>query len=101
MPETLQQSELLLFLLGGCVLLFMAAQRARLRRLPAWPVLATAYCVLLGGWVLTILEGFFWGPVLNVLEHVCYAASSVLVAAWCCLVFSVPWKRGHDIRGHS
>ncbi|MCK4376514.1 MAG: PAS domain-containing protein, partial [Candidatus Brocadiae bacterium] len=74
MPETLQQSELLLFLLGGCVLLFMASQRARLRRLPAWPVLATAYCVLLGGWVLTILEGFFWGPVLNVLEHVCYAA---------------------------
>lgn len=34
----------------------------------------------LAGFVFTVVEGFAYGDVLNLLEHVCYAASGLLFA---------------------
>ena len=82
-----QENEVILFLLGVGVLIFILANRQRLKRLPASRILIAGFYVLLAGWVLTILEGFVWNEFLNFLEHTCYAGSAVLVATWCWKVF--------------
>jgi hypothetical protein len=43
--------------------------------------------MMLGSWILTVLEGFFWENFLNYIDHACYAVGSVLVAVWCWKVF--------------
>jgi len=82
-----QENEIIMLLLGIGVLIFIFANRSRLKSLPASQLLFAGFGALLAGWVLTVLEGFFWGEALNLIEHVCYAASAVLMAGWCWVVF--------------
>ncbi|MCD6328729.1 hypothetical protein J7M28_14420 [bacterium] len=79
----IQENEVLTLLLGAGVLIFILINGQALKRLPSWKTLISAFYMLLAGWVLTILEGFFWGSFLNIVEHACYSASAVLVAVWC------------------
>ena len=95
----LEGSEVIVALLGAGVLVFIIANRPRLRRLPAWKVLIAGFLALLTGWTLAILEDFsaerFW----NVSEHLCYALSCALVAAWCWSVFTSGKERSREVRG--
>ena len=84
----IQQNELVTLVLGMSVLGFFALGRVRIRELPRWGLFLLTYAVLCAGWVLTVLEGFFWPNTLNVLEHICYAVSSILFALWCWRIFS-------------
>lgn len=84
-----QENEIVMLLIGVGVLIFIVNNRVQFKRLPAWKILATAFYVLLGGWVLTVIEGFFWNELLNLFEHICYATSSVLVTAWCWKIFGI------------
>jgi len=81
------ENEVVMLLIGVGVLIFILTSRPQLKRLPASNVLIVGFYVLLVGWVLTVLEGFFWEQLLDHLEHMCYAVSSVLVAIWCWKVF--------------
>lgn len=101
MLEHIEQSGVLLLLLGASVLLLIAAHRSRLKRLQAWQVLLAAYFVLLAGWVLEALEGVFGGAALALFEHTCYATSSVLLAVWCWRIFATPREPGHEVGGHN
>jgi hypothetical protein len=83
-----QENELILLILGIGVLAFFALGRVRIKELPGWRMFLVAFAVLTIGWVLTVLEGFFWPYALNLLEHVCYALSSILLAVWCWQVFA-------------
>ena len=82
-----QENEIVMLLLGIGVLIFILGNRFQLRRLPSSSILITGFCILLVGWTLTVLEGFFWTELLNFIEHFCYAASSVLLATWSWKVF--------------
>ena len=77
-----QENELIGLILGVGVLIFILANHSRLRSLPAAKILLASYYFLLLGWALTVLEGFFWGQVLNLVEHICYAVSALLLAVW-------------------
>lgn len=88
----IQQNELIIFLLGVGVLIFILSNRRRIHRIPAWKILAASFYVLLAGWLLTILEDIFWGRTLNFLEHASYTASSLLIAFWC-------WRMSHREEG--
>ncbi|KAA0003056.1 MAG: hypothetical protein FE048_02405 [Thermoplasmata archaeon] len=79
----IQENEVIMFLLGVSVLIFIVGNYLRLKHLPAPKILIAGFCVLLLGWILTIAEGFFWEETLNFLEHMCYAGSAILVATWC------------------
>lgn len=83
----IQQNELIIFLLGLGVLTFILANRWRISRFPAWRVLVASFCILLLGWLLTILEDILWRDLLNFAEHISYALSSLLIAFWCWRVF--------------
>lgn len=81
------ENEVVMLLLGVGVLIFIFGNRARLKQLTASKILIVAFYLLLTGWVLTVLEGLFWEKILNFIEHLCTAVSSVLVLAWCWKVF--------------
>ncbi|MFO8132616.1 MAG: hypothetical protein R6U10_01595 [Thermoplasmatota archaeon] len=84
----IEESEVVVLLLGLATLLFMTVNRRRLRRLPRLKVLASSFLLLLAGWTLTILEGFVLHEHLNLLEHACYAASALMIAGWIWTVFT-------------
>jgi len=87
------ENEIVMLLLGVGVLIFILGSRPRLKDLPASNILITGFYLVLAGWVLTVIEGFFLPEdsfryeFLNYLEHICYAISSVFVAVWCWKVF--------------
>ena len=83
----IQDNEVVMLLMAIGVLIFILVNRRLIMRIEAARVLVAALCVLLAGYVFTVLEGFFLGDLLNFLEHLCYAASSVLIALWCMKVF--------------
>ena len=83
----IQQTELITFLVGVGVAIYVLLNFRKLSRIPKFSTLLTAYLSLLTAWALTILEGFFLGDLLNILEHAGYAMSSVTMAVWCWFVF--------------
>ena len=80
-------NEIVMLSIGLGVLIFILGNRARLRHLADYGILITAFCLMLAGWILTVVEGFCCEWLLNFFEHFCYAASSVFVAGWCWKVF--------------
>ncbi len=80
-------NEIVMLSIGTGVLVFILSNRTRLKHLEAYRILIAAFCLMLAGWILTVLEGFFYEWLLNFLEHLCYAVSSLFVAIWCWKVF--------------
>lgn len=83
----IQENEIITLLLGIGVMIFILANKNRVKRIQAAKILIAGFYVLLAGWVLTILEGLFWREFINVLEHICYTSSSILMAVWCWKIF--------------
>lgn len=90
-------NEIVMLLIGVGVLIFILGNRPRLKSLPASNILIAAFCMMLGSWVLTVLEGFFWEDFLNYIDHGCYAVGSVLVAVWCWRVFGRIREIGKEV----
>ena len=82
------ENEIAMLLFGFGILVFTSINQKKLRSIPSWKYFITGFYVLLAGWVFTIVEGFFWNNFFNILEHLSYAVSSVILAAWCFKSFS-------------
>jgi hypothetical protein len=85
----IQQNEIIMLLLSIGCMIFILVNKQEVKRIPVAKLLIAGFCVLLTGYILTIFEGIFWKDFLNVLEHICYSASSVLMAVWCWKIFVV------------
>ncbi len=83
----MQENEVVMLLMAIGVLIFILFNRRQIMRIEAAGLLVTAFCILLIGYVFTVLEGLFLSALFNFLEHVCYAVSSVLIALWAMKVF--------------
>jgi hypothetical protein len=83
----IQENEVIMLLLGVGVFIFMYINRRRLAGVGSYGVLFAAFVVLLAGWTFTVLEGFVLDSAFNLLEHICYAISTILLALWCAKVF--------------
>jgi hypothetical protein len=79
----LYDNEVIMLILGTGVFFFVFFNRNKIRRIISWRLLLFAFYFLMAGWLLTILEGFFLENYLNLLEHLSYAASAVIMAFWC------------------
>jgi len=83
----IQENEVVVFLVSIGCLIFIRLNIERLRALPSWRAFLWSFYVLLAGLGLTILEGFIWKEMLNLLEHMCYAGNAVLLTLWTWQVF--------------
>jgi len=78
----IQENEVMMFLVGLGVLIFVLGSRSKLKRISSSGTLFLAFYLAFGGWVFTVLEGFLWNRLLNFIEHACYAGSSIMLALW-------------------
>jgi hypothetical protein len=78
----LMENEVVMLVLGIGVLFLILMNLNHVRKIKSWKIIITGYCVLLSGWLFTILEGFWLEPYLNVLEHICYATSALFLVSW-------------------
>jgi hypothetical protein len=85
----LYDNEVIMLLLGTGALFFVMFNKPHIRNIISWKLLMLAFYFLMAGWLLTVLEGFFWEYVCNFLEHLFYAVSALIMALWCRKVVSV------------
>lgn len=90
----IQEYEISAMLIGIGVVLYTLLNHGRISRIPFSKTLQYSFFFLCAGYIFTVAEGLFLGQVLNLIEHLCYAASSFLVALWCFRVFLVDRTRG-------
>ena len=83
----IEKSEFVLLLLSIGVLFFLAGNAPRFKKIPSSNILIAGFLVFFFGWVFTILEGFFWGTFLNLMEHICYIGGLLFIAIWCWKIF--------------
>ncbi len=79
----IHEDEIIMLALGIGIYFFAIVNKAHLERVPGWNLLLFAYHVLLAGWALTVFEGLLFPGLFNVLEHLCYACSTMAMAVWC------------------
>jgi len=84
----LHENEVVMLLIGIGVFFFIILNKKQIRRIYGWKMLVSSYYLLLAGWIFTVLEGFLLEFYLNILEHLSYAISAVILAFWC-------WKFVH------
>ena len=78
----IHEDEIVMLVLGIGVLFFIVVNYSQLKRYPSINTLIAGFCFTLLGWLFTIIEGFMLENVLNLVEHGCYLASAVCIAAW-------------------
>ena len=79
--------EVLMLLISGAVIVQMVAMFSYLRRIPHAVLLLGSFSALALSSFFTVIEGFVWTGLFNVLEHLSMMAAAVLLASWCGLVF--------------
>ena len=84
---SVKPDEVVILVLALATLVLAVTLRPRLKGFPRLGLFMGAYLVLLAGWILTIAEDVALRETMNLLEHTCYAASTVLFALWCHRVF--------------
>lgn len=90
----LHENEVVMLLLGVGIFLFILLNISHIRHISFWKILITSYSLLLIGWILTVLEGYFLESLLNFLEHLSYVMSSLVLAVWCFKVLGNSRKEG-------
>ena len=82
----LHENEIIMLGIGLAILVFVLINYSQLKHTPSFKLLFISYCLSTTGWLLTVLEGFFWGEYLNLLEHLCYASGTIMLAVWCWII---------------
>ena len=83
----IEENELINFTISIGLIFFIIVNYSKLKTLPAKKIILVGLSFLIIGWALTIIEGFFLGELFNLLEHICYTLSSILIAVWFFIVF--------------
>jgi hypothetical protein len=82
----IQQNEIITFLIAIVAWIFIIIYYQKLKTLPSLNILLSSLLLLTAGWILTILEGFFWKESLNLFEHISYSVSAVVITLWCWII---------------
>ncbi|RYD84307.1 MAG: hypothetical protein EOP84_05860 [Verrucomicrobiaceae bacterium] len=79
----IEDNEVIVLVVATGVLLVLWVNRESMRRIPAARLLYWAFGMFFAAWCLTVLEGFFWPEIVNLLEHMATTGGAVLFACWC------------------
>ncbi len=77
------ENEVVMFLFGVGVAVYVRAYRNMVSYLPQWRILVSSFYILLFSWLMTIMESFILPTLLNLLEHLGYAGSAICLLVWC------------------
>lgn len=83
----IQENEIVSLLLCLGILSFILINRLQIKRLPSSDTFVYGFYIFTLSRIFTVLEGFFFENFLNLLEHACYAISSLLLLIWFWNVF--------------
>lgn len=83
----MQDSEIVAFIIGTGVVVFIWLNRVALKHVATRNLFIAAFAAAWCSWLLTNLEVFFLGDLLNILEHAFCALSSILLAVACWKTF--------------
>ncbi len=84
------QNEVVMLLFCFGVFLFIIYNLCEFKRIPGWNLVLSAYVAFFTGVIFTVAESFIFPDVLNVLEHLLYLASSIILLIWCWKAFKAP-----------
>jgi hypothetical protein len=87
-----EEIEVVTLLLGVAVLALVIYRREQIKPLRFYQLLVLSFVILFCGWLFTVVETFIWEDFFNLLEHLCYSASSIVLAIWCWKSFYRPAK---------
>lgn len=88
----LNENEVIMLILGISIFFLIYIYRIKIKRICCRRILLAGFYALLAAWLCTNAEELFWNSILNIMEHLFYTASSILVAFWCWRTSSGLWK---------
>lgn len=91
----MQESEIITLVLGLAVAALLIPNYSQMKRFPGSRILLVAFLMMLSAWAATVLEGFFWSELFNIVEHFSYLLSTASFAAW---LFFMVRRRGRAER---
>jgi hypothetical protein len=65
----LHENEMIMIVIGLTLLVFLVLNYRQLKQTPFFQLLFVSYCLSTTGWMMTVLEGFFFEASLNFIEH--------------------------------
>lgn len=80
----MHENEIIVFVLGSVVLLFVLVYRRIVRQLPKASWLIAAFSAIWLAWLATNLEHVIWPKFFNFIEHLAYLLNGAALFAWCC-----------------
>ena len=83
-----EEQELLILILGIGLLVYASFKRSDLASIPYSGIIAVAYLSMLISWALSVLEGYYYPYLLNILEHITCMIGSLLLAIWAWFVLA-------------
>ena len=81
------ESKIIIWIIGVSFLLFLVANRKQMGNLPKNKLFLMGYYILFAGWNFDILETFVLKEFFNLIQHLCFSVSSIILAIWCWLIF--------------
>ncbi len=87
----IQENELITFILCVGALTFFLINYSKMRSLPASLIFIISFILFSMGWFFTVIEGIIFEDIFNLIEHVCYICSSLMMLIWALIFFK---KRG-------
>jgi len=88
----LNENEVIILILGIGILSLVSVYRSKIKRMYAYEMMLLAYYLLIASWVFTVLEDVFFYAIMNLLEHICFLASALVMLVWCWKVASIRKK---------
>ena len=79
----LNGNEIIMLVLGIGILFLIYVYRDKIRRVKSYKVLLGAFYLLIASWTFTLMEDLMFYRWMNLLEHACFAASSLMTLYWC------------------
>lgn len=83
----IQENELIIFILCFGALLFVFINYGKLKSLPALRIFIISFILFTFGWFFTVIEGVIFEDFFNLIEHLCYILSSIMMIIWIVIFF--------------
>ncbi len=84
----IQYNEVISLVLLIWTIIYFYIQRDQLRKIPNWGYIFTALMMLIIGHIFTIVEGFWFHDLFNLIEHILHMVSAMFFALWTLLLIS-------------